>query len=982
MSSYQEFLDESTRGRLGSERQKSLAEAGSFRPTLYIGLGGFGCAVIRKVKRSINEYIPDPSNSNGFRFIGMDTHGYDSQTDILALTEYVPLSIGVHPDTVARNHPEALGWYLDLCHGWKARNLNGGADKVKAAGRLSLLFPPTLAIFMSRLDAAFNELIQFRDQFAAGSPKIYIVSSIGGGTGAGCFLDTSIIVRQRALDVLGADVQVQAVLAGPDALQGEAGPTDMRDFNTNAYATLKELLRFVRGQEERMHYAHPSLGTIQVGRQHMPDPLFVVTDRNEGNKAVVKELKELGDLVVSYLQNEIKTPMKNSENGAPKPQDKENPSGEHFGHGDMPKAISSIGVVQVGMPWEIMRSEYIHKLIVHALDQELAASDVAGEVTSWIAESRLAEDGSDQLQNSIRSDQEGQISAATIVAADYLVDVKRQDLGRACAKMKSSAVEAINAQHIANYEKNAATIIDSAAKALNARLDKSLRTHSIGTAYNLLKAIREALQRHEASLTIELADANQKLTRASIQVDSSIRNVGEAAAGDWYKRASRIRSAIDALEGDLQLMLNLQLASSAMERGLSVYQRLLADCGEMMARWEQPVKALRSRREAALTQTQSCEAAINKAANINVRGPGNRFSLVDAKRSSEIFAELFSREKVDGVCQRAREYWRTQNLNLDTSTRDGLWLERCQSTIAADVEDIARNFDLLRVLDRYYPSDVQKKELFATLASLGAPLFPLDPNLAEPCQQYWIVATHPSISDTVGAMCRRYFDTEGLMRAYFESPHEIIIYSIKHGYTLHSMARVASYHSDYNSLLAVHRAALLKKITARPVHGWPGAEKWEEIAPRAPSEKDAYKWFVLGRAFNVVFPTPDAVRGDGTVDDRKNVAFLSCRGANYYVLEPGASKSTLVGNGLPAAFETLGDRPDLQAIIRAMIEAKVRDLGEEAVARELAEKYSPLIAGELEVANNGADKDRAELIGELKKAFDAYLKVELKRTPV
>jgi len=976
---FNDWVEKRTQDQQGDNLIGALAEVGSFRPTLYIGLGGFGCAVIRKVKRGIHSFTSDQSIRDGFCFIGMDTHPYDGQSDVLARTEYVPLSISVHPDTVARDRPEALGWYRDVAQGWRARNLSPGADKVKAAGRLALLYPPTLRDFMTRLKGAFNELIQFREKFAGGGfPKIYIVTSIGGGTGAGCFLDTCIMVRKLAFDQLGANTQVQAIVAGPDALEGEANESDMRDFYANAYATLKETSHFIRGKEEVVHYDHPDLGRIRVGRDHIPNPFFLVTDRNEDNRAIVERLEDLGDLVVSYLQNEIKTPMENHENGQPKPQDNENPSGDVFGHGNMPKAISSIGVVQAGMPRDLIQHNFVHSLIVDAIDRELHVVGVEGDVNHWVHENGLAEDGSDQLQENLRRDKEGRLVQLTFVSTDRLEGVKRQDLVRACVALKQSSVTSIGTQYGARYDDNAARIQANAVASLDKRFDEIINTGSLGTAYQFLIEGREALLRHQASLSSELAEANDKLARSSAQVDASTQNVGDAASSSWLGRNGRVNMAVNALDGDMQVYLNLQLMVWSMERSLNVYGHLLTTCQDLASNWAHPVKALGARRTAALREIHDCEKKLNTAANINKRGPGNRFSLVDAIRSRDIFSVLFSVEEKEGICQRARVAWREQNLIPDTSSRDSPWLDRSQATIAEDVTDKLVHFKLPDLIHRYYPEDAHKKELFNQLASLASPLFPVDVHYQEECQQYWIVAAAPPIKDEIEAMCGRYFDTQGLMGAYFENPHEIIIYCIKHGYTLHSMARTNQYCSNYMSLMDIHRTVRRDGNTARPIHGWPGADRWGEIAPRAPGEDDTYKWFILGRAFSSVFPTPEAEKPDGSIDSDKNKAFLFNRGSNYYIQEAGKSRPTVIGRSLQTALEEFSDRPDWQVLIKASIEAKVRELGEEVVSQNLESHYLPVLTEELESAIRGTDDDRAHLLALLMEQLDKYLNTDLK----
>src|SRR5689334_8844872 len=85
-----------------------LEDVASFRPTFYIGLGGFGCTVIRRLKDRIRTNFPE--HLDGFAFLGLDTHQLPPN-DVLTRNEYVPLSLRVSPRAVAPQFPEQLGWF-------------------------------------------------------------------------------------------------------------------------------------------------------------------------------------------------------------------------------------------------------------------------------------------------------------------------------------------------------------------------------------------------------------------------------------------------------------------------------------------------------------------------------------------------------------------------------------------------------------------------------------------------------------------------------------------------------------------------------------------------------------------------------------------------------------------------------------------------------------------------------------------------------
>ena len=229
----------------------ALDRALSLRPTLYIGLGGFGCTVLRRVKTVIAAGLPN--EIGGFAFLGLDTYPQPLH-DELTSNEYVPLSVGVDPNEVAKTQSKFLGWFRELAGNFKARNIVSGADATKAIGRLAFRQVATLQDFLGKLDHAYDQLNRFRDRFASGKPpKVYVVSTLAGGTGAGCLVDVLAITGRFFRHNLGADFPYHAVLATPDVLRGEVPHEHIPSLFANTYASLKEL-HYFPGDTLRVDY--------------------------------------------------------------------------------------------------------------------------------------------------------------------------------------------------------------------------------------------------------------------------------------------------------------------------------------------------------------------------------------------------------------------------------------------------------------------------------------------------------------------------------------------------------------------------------------------------------------------------------------------------------------------------------------------------------------------------------------------------------
>ena len=386
---------------IGIQNPEAAEDVASLRPTLYIGLGGFGCTVVRRLKSETARLVP--GHVGGFAYLGLDTHSQPVQ-DVLNANEYLPLGVGIDPSQAARDNPEYLNWFGKLVGAFKPRNIQAGANKVKAVGRLGFRFPPTFAAFQQKLTLAANQLAQFRQNFTlAEPPKVYIISTVAGGTGSGCLLDVLATVGTHFRQTLGADFPFQAILATPEALLRRA-PESMKDFYANTYASLKELHHFWTSTEDLIvHYDNTLFKDVRLNSTVLPNPVFLIGVKNETGTVVANDIEDVADVVVAYLLSEIQTPMR-GDDGQPKVQDMENQFEGQTGYMGMPRVLSSFGVVRTGIPIEVVGRLFLYRLLGAVVRQELAVpADTVSAAENWVDAQHLEEAGPgvDQLQEMI-----------------------------------------------------------------------------------------------------------------------------------------------------------------------------------------------------------------------------------------------------------------------------------------------------------------------------------------------------------------------------------------------------------------------------------------------------------------------------------------------------------------------------------------------------------------------------------------------------
>lgn len=232
----------------------ALTETG-LRPTLFIGLGGVAARVLRPLRRRLHQRFGDRLSIPSFRFLLLDTDStalrdaeQGDEGEVLESDEtlYLPLR---KPADYRAASDQLLSW---LSRRWLyniPRSLH--TEGLRPLGRLA--FVDHAETIVERIRQTLVEAVQPEAEATSAStigtglrdasPRVFIISSISGGTGGGMLLDVAYAVRQL-LATLDFD---------PDGVCGimlhatfnKSSANDLR--KANAYATLTELNHFVQG---------------------------------------------------------------------------------------------------------------------------------------------------------------------------------------------------------------------------------------------------------------------------------------------------------------------------------------------------------------------------------------------------------------------------------------------------------------------------------------------------------------------------------------------------------------------------------------------------------------------------------------------------------------------------------------------------------------------------------------------------------------
>jgi serine/threonine protein kinase len=289
------------------DAEQAVPESADFglRPTLFLGIGGLAAASLIRLKKRLHARLGDLADVPIYRFLLVDTDrtalrhqqlGLPSQT--LAGDE--ALLAALHPPEHYRPESKSLLRWLD--RRWLygiPRSLQ--TEGLRPLGRLA--FVGSSQAIHTRIKEALESMLRPETitaaQIATGQqlrtevPRIYIISSITGGTGGGMLADMAYAVRR-------VQMELRFYQEGPFGILLYATgqkPSDRDLACINACATLTELQHFSR--PDSSYPEDVDRGLISLGPGTPPfEECYLLTLGDQLTKA---EAEAATDIIASYL---------------------------------------------------------------------------------------------------------------------------------------------------------------------------------------------------------------------------------------------------------------------------------------------------------------------------------------------------------------------------------------------------------------------------------------------------------------------------------------------------------------------------------------------------------------------------------------------------------------------------------------------------------------------------------------------------------
>lgn len=286
---------------------------------LSIGLGGTGCDCLRNLKAKVfNRVNPDDDSKTipeykHVKFLAVDTDKgsftieNDKHTDIDKIdidTEFFDLSYEGNINDIFEKNAQTLSRKGEYKEWLRFEDIRVAAAKAGACGVRQIgryLLMTKAGEFMNRVRNSISDAKR-----GLNSPKVYvhIFAGIGGGTGAGTFLDVCYLV-QKALENEGVNAFVLGYFFLPDVNLAKGLDTETERYvRINGYASLQELDYFmnVDRNKDKWSQRYPDVGLIET-RKPPVDIAHLISGHNAKGDTLKNGYDYAMNVVTDYFMD-------------------------------------------------------------------------------------------------------------------------------------------------------------------------------------------------------------------------------------------------------------------------------------------------------------------------------------------------------------------------------------------------------------------------------------------------------------------------------------------------------------------------------------------------------------------------------------------------------------------------------------------------------------------------------------------------------
>ncbi len=433
-------------GSEGRFRREEL-EHTSFRPTIVIGIGGTGLAVVRRLKKLLRQVFQE-KELGIFQYLVIDTAAEEvpEGEERLGAGEFLHLGAFDAADLIRHldENPYVARWWPGGPERPYRPSFSGtGANRVRAVGRLvgyQYMGSTIIPAIENRIDRAIE--INAQHGTGAQSLKIYLVCSLAGGTGSGLVLDLAYVSRMLGLRRQ-PTAYITGVLVLDDAFLPKARTANTSaEFSGNTFAALREINHFSATRSFRESYDDIH-NTEMLPEGFRPFDICYLLGLHNADGQALESFESLADMTAAEMFLEIASPLHGrTENVL------DNVRANERSIAGQPAAFSSFALSSLVYPlagiasWCALNAHPDFSARV-LLAPRRAASDVTDDVTAFAQTAGVEEAQADMLIDRLNIDEKGESLLTPAVSHDQVGGVPDAQLLGALQRMEEAALAAL-----------------------------------------------------------------------------------------------------------------------------------------------------------------------------------------------------------------------------------------------------------------------------------------------------------------------------------------------------------------------------------------------------------------------------------------------------------------------------------------------------------------------------------------------------------
>lgn len=255
------------------------------KPTVVIGLGGAGINMVEDTERLIESQLSE-EKQDGFKYIALDTH--EKVGEKVDSDNIYPIPIEQPSSDIIGDAPD----YHYISGNKTLSESEGGVDRSRPLARYHLDDYDSYSYVKNQIE---NQIEQHIAEFESTTSEevsttrnlnIWILNSLGGGTGSGLFLSVARLLQDIDDTSNSFNLYISGVGATPnlsvepDSSNVSMMSEDYLDYYTNAYTAIKELEQVINhpGNDLYDHFRSRDYGfkfhDSELGRLDVDSPLF------------------------------------------------------------------------------------------------------------------------------------------------------------------------------------------------------------------------------------------------------------------------------------------------------------------------------------------------------------------------------------------------------------------------------------------------------------------------------------------------------------------------------------------------------------------------------------------------------------------------------------------------------------------------------------------------------------------------------------